>query len=105
MKCPKCGSDLDTGFNCPKCGSGNWQTIYEVKPELSTAEKLLSLVENYDIYIHKYDERGVVVLVEDRTHSKFLPTCLNGTSFEKAINKAYEWAKEHYVKCPNTRTT
>ena len=19
MKCPKCGSELDTGFNCPKC--------------------------------------------------------------------------------------
>ena len=35
MKCPKCGSDLDTGFNCTKCDYKHNQK------RLSTAEKLI----------------------------------------------------------------
>jgi len=81
---------------CANCNETTTASTTDIKPpELSTAEKLLWLVENYDIYIRKYaDERGVVVLVEDRSHSKFIPTCLNGISFEKAISAAYDWAKE-----------
>lgn len=39
MKCPKCGSTLDTGFNCTKCGY-RWQDGVK-QPELTTAEMLL----------------------------------------------------------------
>lgn len=43
MKCPKCGSALDTGFNCTKCGY-RWQDGVK-QPELTTAEMLLLLAE------------------------------------------------------------
>jgi len=35
MKCPKCGSDLDTGFNCVKCDYKHNQK------QLSTTEKMI----------------------------------------------------------------
>ena len=101
MKCPKCGSDLDTGFNCPKCGRENWQTIYEVKPELLTAEKLLWLAENRilaEVNYSKPTRQFIEIKVNDWKYFNgigIVPTyCRYGRTIEEAINAAYEWAKE-----------
>ena len=85
MKCPKCGSDLDTGFNCSKCGRKNWQTIYKVKPKLSTAEKLLKLQQT----IHFVSDFKIIYFAEGYKTKVFKG------NIENQINEAYEhFAKE-----------
>ena len=74
MKCPKCGSDLDTGFNCMKC---DYRYRHTEKP-LTTAEKLLWLVENKRKYPYAYiDKKGKDIFVfigtDKEVHEKVIP--------------------------------
>lgn len=115
MKCPKCGSELDTGFNCPKCGrkrneemiteyNTNFEKIYEkntiklVQPEPTTAEMLLWLVENFNVNIR--DDCGLEVYIEHRKNGRWIDYFV-GDGYEcktktlsEAIKQAYEWARK-----------
>ena len=78
-------------MKCPKCGRENWQTIYEVKPELSNAEKLFWLVENKKniriCFLEKEMQWEITLWEKDFTGIK-----ITENTFEIALNIAYDWA-------------
>ena len=94
MKCPKCGSEnisiekrIDGNCTCLNCGFiwKNWQTIYKVKPKLSTAEKLLKLQQT----IHFVSDFKIIYFAEGYKTKVFKG------NIENQINEAYEhFAKE-----------
>lgn len=112
MKCPKCGSELDTGFNCPKCKAKsykeivseyntNGEKIYEkntiklVQPEPTTAEMLLWLVENFNVNIR--DDCGLEVYIEYRKNGRWIDYFVGDgykcKTLSEAIKQAYDWAR------------
>ena len=38
MNCPKCGNELDTGFNCPNCGYKRYEQHSSIQPKLTKAD-------------------------------------------------------------------
>ena len=106
MKCPKCGSELDTVFNCPKCKAKsykeivseyntNGEKIYEkntiklVQPEPTTAEMLLWLAENESIDIWHTATEGIIYVWRNGNAVKF-----EGKTLSEAIKQAYDWARK-----------
>lgn len=88
MKCPKCGSALDTGFNCPKCGYKRYEQA-DIQPEPTTAEMLLWLAENESIDIWHTATEGIIYVWRNGNAVKF-----EGKTLTEAIIKAYEWARK-----------
>ena len=84
MKCPKCGSDLDTGFNCTKCDYKHNQK------RLSTAEKLMWLVENGYMTLNPTLKYGHKAMREIERHMQ--STIFD--SFDEEIDKYYGLSKE-----------
>lgn len=95
MKCPKCGSELDTGFNCPNCDYKRYEVAVS-KTELTPAEmqewlllngyKLFySIDSNYGIYNSKILKNGKVL-------SRL------GETIYIVTRLVYEWAKQEVTE-------
>lgn len=80
MKCPKCGSDLDTGFNCVKCDYKHNQK------QLSTTEKMIVI---------KTDLKEMPKGCGECTHEDVSD---NGFYFCKAVNRLDDKTLK-YEKC------
>ena len=89
----ECGSELDTGFNCPNCGYKRYEVAVS-KTELTTAEMLLWLVENFNVNIR--DDCGLEVYIEYRKNGRWIDYFV-GDGYEcktlsEAIKQAYDFA-------------